>query len=222
MYDGTTNDERILIKNDSETTLIELGLLDYDLAYSTYSYANENTLLYLDNYVVTAYDVYSTDAIGYLLSKVMISNIYLPTPKNQSDIDFLNNIESVKRGYNAEIHYYSNDDVLSLGEFDINTVYVEGDGIFALGIVYKDEVYSYLSSKMLDRSRKNYALKVMNSAVNTVIIGGDDRTVDNFDYKIDGETKIIYKNSGLPKEILEFYENRITVAPYSPIELYVE
>lgn len=223
-YNETEERERILIKNNAEVTLIEVSNLNDNVVYETLDYLKKENVLYLDNYLITDYSENSNIALDALLSRIKINSIYVPTPKSESMTASYERVLTVLSGYSVKTVTYQEEDSLSFSDFTFFPICYTEKGKCAFTILYRDDFYIYISSDMLSGSTKSHALKVMNGA-KTVIVGSKNATNSRleFIYKLEKETSLIYnKKSGLPDEILAYYENRITVDPNGSIGLYVE
>lgn len=223
-YFEEENDERLLMKSDSESALIEISALNNTLANKTLFYLKEKDITYLENYIITSYNAKTADALKIMLSRIYIKNLYVPAPTGTTDKAYYSDILSVKEKFSVNFVPYENEEAIDLGDFTFFPIYCGKSESTAITILYNDEFYTYLSADMLEASNKNYAFKIMNRA-NTVIIGpkGETASTADFIYKISGDTKLIYnKKAGPPDEILEYYGDRISVDPNGAVELYVE
>ncbi len=223
-YNETDERERILMKSDANTALIEISRVTNSVIYQTIAYLEDNNALYLDDYFITDYSYETCSALENMLSAIKVKTIYLPAPKSETHkLCFLDVLE-VLDNYSVNVVTYQSEEPLRFSDFTLFPIYSDERGRCAFTILYQDEFYTYMTADMFAASTKNYALKIMNGA-NTVIIGAKNESFISADFihKLDKNTKLIYnKKSGLPDEILTYYENRITVDPNGTIDLYVE
>ena len=223
-YNETEERERILIKNDSDVSLIEFSKVTDSVIYETVDYLESNSILYLDNYFITDYSNESYAALDAMLSLVKIEAIYLPTPKTESMNVRYNYILDVLNEYSINVITYQEEDCFFFSDFTVFPLYYNEKGKCALTIRYRNEFYTYITADMLVGTTKPLALKAMNGAT-TVIVGAKNASSGSpdFIYKLNESTNLIYnKKTGLSDEILTYYENRITIDPNGSIDLYVE
>ena len=222
----TENDERerILMKSKSETTLIEISTPTKSLSYETLSYLEGKDILYLDNYFITNYSNNVISSIEIMLSGIYVENIYVPAPKSQEHKLLYSEILKLKDRYRIKIIPYLEEEMLAFSDFTVFPIFYDKNGKFAMTAYYDDQFYTYLTADMLRYDTASTALNIMNGA-KTVIIGAKGHLSENykFIYKLPKDTKLIYnKKTGLAEEILDYYENNITVDPSGSIDLYVE
>lgn len=224
-YNETDSRERILIKANSDSALIEISTLSSKVSRETIAYLKENHITYLKDYVITSYNVSSVAALNSLLSNVFIKNVYIPQPKTDTEKVVYSDFLSLEKFYNINMSFYTEQDMLNFSEFTFFPVYYDRYERFAFTILYEDKFYTYITANMLDTAAVNHALKIMNGA-DTVIVGakGDSSSSQDFLYKLDNKTNrlIFNKKTGLTAEILKYYEDRITVDPNGRIDLYVK
>lgn len=221
-YDETDENERILMKSDSQTSLIEISEINTKLTRGTLVYLENRDIMYLDNYIITSYNYSSLHAIESLLSNVYVENLHIPAPKSELQKQIYSQLLNLRKTFDIKLHIYTEGYMIHFSDFTFFPVYYDKNNRFAFTILYNDEFYTYVTANMLDDTAVNHALKIMNGA-NTVIVGAKGKTGAKFTYKLNGDTKIIYnKKTGLSNEILKYYENRITVDPNGSLDLYVE
>ena len=221
-YDETDDNERILMKSDSRTSLIEISDINTKVARETAVYLEKRDIMYLDDYVVTSYSYGSPRALESLLSNVYVENLHIPAPKSELQIEIYSQLLNLRKAFDIKLHIYTEGYMIRFSDFTFFPIYYDKNNRSAFTILYNNEFYSYVTANMLDDATVNHALKIMNGA-NTVIVGAKGSSDAKFTYKLNGDTKIIYnKKTGLSNEILKYYENRITVDPNGNIDLYVE
>ena len=224
-YNETDSRERILIKSNSNSSLIEIATLNLKVSNDTLSFLKKKHVTYLNDYVITSYNTSSLTALDTLLSNIFIENVYIPLPKTDVQKTTYSELLNFEKSYHVNISVYAEEDKINLSDFKFFPVYYDRYERFAFTILYDDKFYSYVTANMLDTASVNHALKIMNGA-DTVIVGakGESSSSQNFLYKLDNKTNhlIFNKKSGLTDEILKYYENRITVDPNGRIDLYVE
>ena len=223
-YNETSEHDRILIKNSSESTLIEISSSTKSLSYETLYYLDENEILYLDNYFIVSYNAKSLEALEILFSRIYVKNLFLPAPKSDDQTAVYGDLLKLKDTYKLNIIPYDEEEALLLSDFYVFPIYFDSNERFAMTILYENEFYTYLTADMLNTASVDHALKIMNGA-NTVIIGSKGNLGNSYDFifKIDKPTRLIYnKKTGLSDEILDYYENRIIIDPNGTVNLYVE
>ncbi len=223
-YIEQDENERILMKKNSTAHLMEISTPTRALSYKTLSYLKSNDIVFLDDYFITSYTNYTYESLEIIFSGIYIKNVYLPAPKTVEQKEIYSDILKLKEEYQINFIPYTEDEMLVFSDFTLFPAYYDENGKFAATINYHDEFYTYVTADMLTANTENYAIKIMNGA-NTVIIGakGSNKSLSDFIYKLEGNTKLIYnRKSGLTDEILNYYENRITVDPSGTVNLYVE
>lgn len=218
-YNLSGASEWILINSGKSTTVIDMSRGGTKSAKDAHYIVSKHKYTEIAQYVYTDYHDGMVYGIDELVSSIFIENIYVPEPANDTEIRIYERIVSATSSGKASLIKYSVDDVIHCSDFTFYSAYrsLDEKNKFAFSILHGDDLYTYLSSGMLEDDTKNVATKLI-SDVDTLILGrhGNQYSNYSFIYQIEGIERIILSSQNLyiPNDTVEYYkETEIIPSP---------
>ncbi len=199
LYDGDKTSDTLLIKSCGELVLIDSGSYSESSAYGAVDFLKDESILYLDKYVLTGYTRRIDDMAAAMLKNIKVEEIYLPYPKDADERSIADKLTSgILDIHGVTARFYIEGSDVELGEFIFCQRYrssiAEGKPISAYTLRGQaDDGLAYLSVGLLEKE-KPMATELMEKS-STVIFGCHGTNALNpycLDYKCAGINQIIY------------------------------
>lgn len=227
-YTVDSSDEWIVMQDNGSISLLDISTPSSRIASMQADALNDMGIVELDRYVFTHYSLRSPETIRSLLGSMLVEEIYLPTPQNESELTIAGNIIAENENSKSIFVFYNSEEPIRCDKFNIFPAYRDSDkNKLALTILYQDEFYTYLSSGMLENDTKNVALPLIDGC-NTLILGrhGNSYSSYKFIYQVNDLKRLVISSKSLtiPSETKRYYNDQGTAVDISPTELdlYVE
>ena len=231
-YFSDKNGDKVLCTSASEIMIIDSSGHSESSASSTYNIVSDSRITYIDKYIITHYSRGIDEMLMHLCSRVMVEEIYLPTPKNADEASITKTVISATENYRCKISYYGIDSKIENGESQYiktyGTEYNKEDIKLAYKIKLKEKQITYLSSGMMDALTKEIATQELENT-SSLILGCYGKRYKGkylFTNKEQRLENIILSSENLyfSRDALIYYENNNTSIYHKPsrIELYVE
>ena len=172
-YHSDSKSDQMLIRSENEVCLINSSQYDKNLAFTTLDFLDDAKVTYLDKYYLTHYSWSIDDEIDVLLGNISVGNIYLPDPVNDDERTILKIIYKATEKYRTNVVLFKQYETIKLGKYSINLLYSAPYGdtsMNAFAIAKGDEVFTYISSGLLETSKKEQFLKYF-SLSDYIILG---------------------------------------------------
>ncbi len=209
-YIQDENDEYILIKSDSSTTIIDVSDQSTKDTYKAADLVDASGLTELDSYIYTNYTENLYMSAIKLSNSIYIKNIYIPEPVTDAEGLTYSVLKSVLHGSNTKLHTYSAEDFIYTGEYALIFPYrsLRYDKNAFLIFDKNDRVTTYVSSGMLNDDTKSVAVTLINGC-DTLIFGRHGSSYSDYKFiiKFNGIERIILssENMSIPDEVLKYY-----------------
>lgn len=210
-FNGTSD---VLINCDSQRTVISSSSYEEDYAYNTLRNISSANYLYVDNYCFTHYSFNIPKNLEIVLSRVIVSTIYLPNPRNDTEELILQKIRNTAEKFDTSIVLYAEGGRIAFNTLTLHVIYSSEYGTETVRTAYTVDDgkarYTYFSSGMLDEDKYNECITLIKES-DAVIFGShgkkykDKIYLDIFDLK----TKVFILNSDnlfFTQESLAFYK----------------
>ena len=145
--------DELLIRSENEVCLINSSQYSKNLAYTSLELLENANVTYLDKYYLTHYSWSIDDEIEVLMYNVLVKKIYLPEPQNEDEETILKIILKSVEDHRTDVVLFKQHETVEVGKYTINLLYSEPYGETsknAFCVAHGDEVYTYLSSGMLE------------------------------------------------------------------------
>lgn len=210
----SVSDERIIITDDSEISVIDISSYKKSDSYDLYEEVAKENLTRIDKYVLTHYSYTLREATETLASLILIREIFIPTPRSINEELILFEIKELTDKSGIKLSVYENEDVISVGDASVIPLYTYKLGETKknmLTVLFGGCFYTYLGVDMLDGETKNMALEVIDGS-HTIILGRHESK--NNEYKFTYEPKmaktLIFSSDRIVLNIGDekYFENR--------------
>lgn len=224
----TSSTEEILISDNGETAVVDIGTYKKHTAYASYAVAANNNVTHIDRYIFTHYTYYVKDTVETLLDNILIDKIYFPVPQSKTEERILFDVAELVNKAGKEIEVYANEDAIEIGDTAIFPLYNSKLGSQKknmITILRDEKFYTYLNVAMLKSETKNMAIEVIEGS-HTIILGRhEDASYDhNFTHKLENTERIIISSKHVifHEDILKYYIGKIQNCESGRVDLYVE
>lgn len=216
-YYCSDNGEQMILKDSGNLCVVEISNYGKASAYESIGSIMDSKLTRIDKYVFTHYSNKLLDNIKTILNSTLIEEIYLPTPKNDTEERIFSDVANEIKKHRASLYIYRNNDSIEVGNHAVYPLYNSEIGekkINILAVYSNEKLYSYLNLDSLDGETKSMALETI--AISDTIIFGrhESGSADyKFTYKIESAEEVIFssKRIVMTKETLNFYIERKAV-----------
>ena len=153
-YFSCDKSDTLLIQSEDECTFINSATYSKNLAYANVDTLRSQNVTRIDRYVLTHYARSLDDDLEVLCSNFLVDNLFIPSPRNEEEVDILRIIERSLADFRCNIVTYELLDPVELGDAALtllySTPYGEGTSVNALYLDLCDEGIAYLSSGVLE------------------------------------------------------------------------
>ena len=206
--------EQIILSDGGDLCVVEIADYGKSSAYEAIDSITETKLTRIDKYVFTHYSHKLEHNINTLLKSMLIEEIYIPTPKNDTENRIFNTISDEISHYRASLCVYKADESIDVGNYTVYPIYHSEIGETKkniLTIYSKEKVYTYLNVDTLQDETKNMALETI--ALSDAIIFGrhESGSADyKFTYKLENAETVVFSSERIVMntDTLFFYEER--------------
>ncbi len=206
--------EQIILTDSGDLCVVEIADYGKTSAYEALSSITETKLTRIDKYIFTHYSHKLEQNISALLKSILIKEIYIPSPKNDTENRIFNAISNEILNYRASLCVYKTSDSIDVGKHTVYPIYHSEIGETKKNIltVYSNEkIYTYLNVDALLDETKSIALETI--AVSDAIIFGrhESGSADyKLTYKVKNAETVVFSSERIvmSTDTLNFYEER--------------
>ena len=156
--------DELLIRSENEVCLINSAQYGKSVAYTSLDFLESANVTYLDKYYLTHYSWSIDDEIKVLMYNIAVDEIYLPNPRNDDEEAILKTVIKAVENSRTSVVIYQEYETVGVGEYAINLLYSVPYGktsMNAFAVSKGHEVYTYISSGLLDESNKESFIKYL-------------------------------------------------------------
>ena len=156
--------DELLIRSENEVCLINSAQYGKSVAYTSLDFLESANVTYLDKYYLTHYSWSIDDEIKLLMYNIAVDEIYLPNPRNDDEEAILKTVIKAVENSRTSVVIYQEYETVGVGEYAINLLYSVPYGktsMNAFAVSKGHEVYTYISSGLLDESNKESFIKYL-------------------------------------------------------------
>ena len=212
-YSSEEKSDAFVIRSENISCLISSSQYSKSSGYHAIDALEKAKVSYLDKYLATHYSWKLEAEISTLLSNISISEIYLPTPKNEDEKSILTKMSATIKEYRTELKLYENFDTVIVGDYEIRPLYTVpyGEGTSQSVLVFSGEgkTYAYISSGSINSKHQNIAFEAASQATDIIFgaHGKNHKIGDYFEAEYEKVEKIICnsQNLAIPQETARYY-----------------
>ena len=163
-YYGQSKSDMMLIRSEGEVCLINSSQYSKSTAYNALDLLEGTHTYLVDKYYYTHYSWSIDDELDVLLSSISISEIYMPTPRNEDEKTILKVVLATIKDSDAEVVLFREYETVSIGKYTVNLLYSAPYGqtsANAFVVANGETVYTYLSSGLLSKDTSNEYMKYL-------------------------------------------------------------
>ena len=156
--------DEMLIRSENKVCLINSAQYGKSVAYTSLDLLESANVTYLDKYYLTHYSWSIDDEIKVLMYNIAVDEIYLPSPRNKDEEAILKTVIKTVENSRTSVVVYQEYETVMIGDYAINLLYSVPYGktsMNAFAVSKGDEVYTYISSGLLDASTKDDFMKYL-------------------------------------------------------------
>ena len=212
-YSSEAKSDVFVIRSEGQSCLISSSQYSKSTAYHAIDALEKTKVSSLDKYLATHYSWKLEEEINTLLSNISITEIHLPTPKNEDEEAILTKLSAAIRDYRTELKLYENFDTLSHGTYEIRPLYTVpyGDGTSQSVLAFwsGEKSYAYISSGSLTSNHKDLAFEAASQATD-IIFGAHGKNY-KIGYYFEAEYEMVENiicnstNLAIPQETTRYY-----------------
>ena len=182
-----------IIKSDRKSYAIDSYVnLDDNVSALFYHLVSKN-ITYLDGFILTSLSYKNEGNLLYLLRKIKVDTLYVPTPKGSYETECAERISAALSLYGTKLEFYEEDENLKLGNVCFNLIKrnyytpssLDIETIYSL--TYKDKISVY-TSELKDTGYKNAFINIA-LKIDTVILG---KGVSEFTFQLPNLKNVYY------------------------------
>lgn len=145
--------DQMLVRSENEVCLINSAQYSKSTAYSSLDFLEDANVTYLDKYYFTHYSWSVDDDVETLLYNISVDKIYIVKPRNDDEEAIFKVLQKAVLDHRTEVVVFDENECVNVGKYSIRLLYSEPYGntsINAVAVSKGDEIYTYLSSGMLN------------------------------------------------------------------------
>ena len=221
--------EALVVKDEGDICVINLSNKRKQNVSPLYADLSVDNVVCIDKYVISSYSYYLPSSIDTLAESIKIKEIYLPTPKNNSETEILSKTEELceKFGIKTTCYSSSNDKIEINGTSIYPFIFGDVESTYKRLIVLSkdDKLFSYLNTDMLMGETKSMTLEIIDES-HAIIFGShaSGSSEYKFTYKLKNTETLVISNAKMKihKDTLDAYKDCNIYYLPSRVELYVE
>ena len=149
----------VIICENYEIAVISSSSYDTKQAYATVNAISDMRYTSVDKYCLTHYSFNIPDNLNIVLGRIIVKEIILPFPRNDTEEVILTRIYSVTDNFDCKISFYGENGTISLGKGELSLIYSSEYGFESIRtlytVCYDDFKFTYVSSGMLKEDLYN-------------------------------------------------------------------
>lgn len=164
IYCSDTRCDLMVVRSENQVCLINSSQYNKNLVYTALDLLEEAKATTVDKYYLTHYSWSIDDDIEALLYNISVDKIYLPAPQNKDEETILKLAKKSVEGHRTEIVVFQSYETVYVGNYTINLLHSEPYGNSSMNaycVANGDEVFTYISSGLLDGNSRERFLEYM-------------------------------------------------------------
>ena len=224
IYVPGTSGDIFILKSGAETNIVYSGKAFTDNSWDILDTLSDESLTYVDNFVICSYSYWTIDFATTIIDKVKTECIMLPNPQTAEEINTAEGLSDLLSEYGTSLAFYEMLEYVDLGEYEFRAFnkvdYDYGkypENVFE--IICGEERYTYLSVCEYDNLPASAKALIFNSE--NLIIGSIGNTnYYLFEMRLPNVTAIYTFDEGrLTDEALEYYNKKGVSVNYTKTPL---
>ena len=156
----------LLIKSDKNSLFLDSSSHKSSDTYNALAFIADEKISEIDYYMIASYSDYLPEGIELLLSRIRVDRIGLPMPESTEEEQIAIDTFKTVNEFRCEISFYEDKNVTYVGKYEILVPFRNStDKTLAITFKRGDEIYSYLSSGILDTRPRAEELLYVSDAV---------------------------------------------------------